>query len=219
MTDDEAVDKFLAGLKDPNARIHVKDVIDINDPILTEAIRAAHTYEGNRTEIDYSGGLFGGSMVNDPMDLSVAERRELYHMMKSSWTASGTNSFRGGYNGSRGGFRGGGSCSGSNSFRGGRRGARGDQQQRDARGGGRAIVQYHNCEEFGHYKSVPLLRTNSSAYLYYVLPTSKSCAEPLLINDSVIRKDMDFVLSAGKIDTKLPVYNNIFEFVNYAQLP
>ncbi|KAL9536764.1 hypothetical protein PS6_011819, partial [Mucor atramentarius] len=30
--------------------------------------------------------------------------------------------------------------------------------------------------------------------------------EPLLIDDAVIQKDLDFVLTAGRIDTKLPLY-------------
>lgn len=45
--------------------------------------------------------------------------------------------------------------------------------------------------------------------MYCVLPTSKSYVEPLLIDDSVIQKDLDFVLSAGKIDTKLPLYTGL----------
>ncbi|EPB88996.1 hypothetical protein HMPREF1544_04257 [Mucor circinelloides 1006PhL] len=127
----------------------------MNDPILTEAIRAAHTYEGNRTEIDSSGGDFGGSMVDDPMDLSVAERRELYHMMKPSWNGSGGNGFRGGgNNGFRSGFRGG-SRSGSNSSHGGR-GGRGGQQQRGARGGARGGGRANDLAITR--ESVPLLR-------------------------------------------------------------
>jgi hypothetical protein len=38
----------LAGLKDPNARIYIKDSIFMEEPVLSDAIRAAHTYEGNR---------------------------------------------------------------------------------------------------------------------------------------------------------------------------
>ncbi|CEP08887.1 hypothetical protein, partial, partial [Parasitella parasitica] len=53
MTDEEAVDKFLAGLRDSHARIHIKDSIDMaEEPVLSEAIRAAHTYEGNRLRLD-----------------------------------------------------------------------------------------------------------------------------------------------------------------------
>ncbi|GAN11513.1 conserved hypothetical protein, partial [Mucor ambiguus] len=233
MTDDEAVDKFLAGLKDSDARIHVKDVIDMNDPVLTEAIRAAHNYEGNRTEIEYPGGSF----VDDPMDLSVAERRELYQMMKS-WSNTGGDrgGFRGGFHVSRGG-RGGGRGNGRGSYNGFRSG-RGSQQQRGFRGGrgrgaDRANVQCHNCLGYGHYmrdcSSAPREQLNyaeygeddndfnggyaenkdfdSSAYLYCVLPSSKSYVEPLLIDDSIIQKDLDFVLTAGRIDTKLPLYH------------
>ncbi|GAN10198.1 hypothetical protein MAM1_0329c09736 [Mucor ambiguus] len=225
MTDEEAVDKFLAGLRDPNARIHIKDNIFMEDPVLTEAIRAAHNYEGNRLDASpfvsrgYAGST-GDNLVDDPMDLSVAERRELYNMMKSSWNTSGGNGSRGGYNGSRGGFRG--SFRGNtNGFRGGRGNRSSGQHQRGnrggyARGGGRANVQCHNCEGFGHYKrdcsSPPREQLNYmeaegddphdyhgndvenkdidySAYLYCVLPTSKSYVEPLLIDDSVIQKD------------------------------
>ncbi|KAL9536677.1 hypothetical protein PS6_011834, partial [Mucor atramentarius] len=75
--------------------------------------------------IDYSSGTFGGSIVDDPMDLSVAERRELYNMMKASWNNSGgRGGFRGGFQasrGNRGGFRGG-SRGSYNGFCGGRGG-------------------------------------------------------------------------------------------------
>ncbi|KAG1077929.1 hypothetical protein G6F42_024531 [Rhizopus arrhizus] len=165
MIDDEAVDKFLAGLKDSDARIHVKDVIDMNDPVLTEAIRAAHNYEGNRTEIDYTGG----SLVDDPMDLSVAERRELYHMMKS-WSNNGGS--RGGFQdsrGNRGGFRGG-SRGSYNGFRGGRSGQQQPGGGRGGRGRGadRANVQCHNCLGYGHYmrdcSSAPREQLNYAEY-------------------------------------------------------
>lgn len=38
MTDEEAVDKFLAGLKDHLARVHIIDYIDMGNPLLNEAI-------------------------------------------------------------------------------------------------------------------------------------------------------------------------------------
>ncbi|KAK4520135.1 uncharacterized protein ATC70_008265 [Mucor velutinosus] len=209
MTDEEAVDKFLSGLRDPNARIHIKDSIYMEEPILTEAIRAAHNYEGNR--LDSSSSISRGFsvdtmdlQVDDPMDLSVMERRELYNIMKS-WNNSG----------GRGGQQ--------------HRGGRGGR----ARNGNRANVQCHNCEGFGHYMrdcpSEPRQQLNYaeagnidhgfddasednkdfdySAYLYCVLPTSKSYVELLVIVDTLIKKDLEFVMSAGKIDTKLPLYN------------
>ncbi|KAL0137971.1 hypothetical protein V8B55DRAFT_1365618, partial [Mucor lusitanicus] len=124
MTDEEAVDKFLAGLRDPNARISIKDNIFMENPVLTEAIRAAHNYEGNRQDGFSSSSQdmlvsSGTSPMDDPMDLSVAERRDLYNMMES-WNSAGGNGFRGGYSG--------------------------------ARGGSRGNVQCHNCEGYGHYK-------------------------------------------------------------------
>ncbi|KAG1116507.1 hypothetical protein G6F42_013675 [Rhizopus arrhizus] len=236
MTDEEAVDKFLAGLRDPNARIHIKDNIYMEEPVLNEAIRAAHNYEGNRIDAtpSFSRGFSASGndhQADDPMDLSVAERRELYNMMKSWNSSGGGGGYRGGF---RGGFRG-----GANGIRGAFRSrGRGGQQQRGGnrggrtRGGGRAGVQCHNCEGFGHYMrdcpSPPRDQLNyaeagdmdndfdgayddnkvidSSAYLYCVLPTSKSYIEPLLIDDAVIQKDLDFVLTASRIDTKLPLY-------------
>ncbi|CEP10626.1 hypothetical protein, partial, partial [Parasitella parasitica] len=135
MTDEEAVDKFLAGLRDSNARIHIKDNIDMAEPVLSEAIRAAHTYEGNRLDA-VSGGSRGVSahmndlQVDDPMDLSVVERRELYNMMKSWNNSGGRGSAHGG---TRGGFRGNSRGGYNNGFRGGR-GGRGGQHQRGSRG-------------------------------------------------------------------------------------
>ncbi|CEP16039.1 hypothetical protein [Parasitella parasitica] len=130
MTDEEAVDKFLAGLRDSHARIHIKDNIDMAEPVLSEAIRAAHTYEGNRLDA-VSGGSRGVSahmndlQVDDPMDLSVVERRELYNMMKSWNNSGGRGSAQGG---TRGGFRGNSRGGYINGFRGGR-GGRGGQHQ------------------------------------------------------------------------------------------
>lgn len=184
---------------------------------------------------------WGDLQVDDTMDLSVAERRELYNMMRSSWNASGSNGFRGGYNGARGNSRGafrGGAQGGSNGFRGGRGGG---QQQHAGRGRSHARrgrdrynLQCHNCKGYdGHFmRECPSLPRNqlnyaeagddnidfdghdfdnkdfdSSAYLYCVLPTSKSYVEPLLIDGSVIQKDLEFVLSAGRIDIKLPLYS------------
>jgi hypothetical protein len=140
--------------------------------------------------------------------------------MMKSWNASrgrdrGTNSFRGGARG------------GSNH---GFRSRSGGQQKR---GGNRANIQCHNCEGFGHYQRECASEKRSqlnyveegeeynecvddnaegddvdhSAYLYCVLPTSKSYVEPLKMDDSLIQKDLDFVLTAGKVDTKLPLYN------------
>jgi hypothetical protein len=142
MTDEEAVDKFIAGLKDSAARIHIKDTIFMESPVLMDAIRVAHNYEGNRLEgVLTSRGSFAveyDQQIDDPMDLSIAECRELFIMMKS-WNASrgrdrGTNSFRGGARG------------GSNH---GFRSRSGGQQKR---GGNRANIQCHNCEGFGHYQ-------------------------------------------------------------------
>ncbi|KAG1116496.1 hypothetical protein G6F42_013676 [Rhizopus arrhizus] len=235
MTDDEAVDKFLAGLKDPNARIHVKNGIDMNDPILTEVIRVAHTYEGNRTEIDdYSSGTFGGSIVDDRMDLSVAERRELYNMMKASWNNSG----------GRGGFRGGDFCGG---FRGGPPNNRAVVVVAVVNTSVMVVVvvlagvvepmylQCHNCEGSGHYMrdfpSAPRDQLNYaetgddysesyitysnnkeidvSAYLCCVLPAFKSYVEPLVMDSTLVKKDLEFVLAASKIDTKLLLYYSL----------
>ncbi|KAG1091929.1 hypothetical protein G6F42_019318 [Rhizopus arrhizus] len=238
MTDEEAVDKFLAGLRDPNARIHIKDNIDMEEPILNEAIRAAHNYEGNRMDSSpavprgFSAGSTRNHQVDDPMDLSVAERRELYNMMKSWNSSVSRGGFGGGARGGAHGFRG-----NSNGFRGGRA-SRGGQQQRSGRGGrfrggDRANIQCHNCKGYGHFMrecpSPPREQLHytenvvdsddfdgdydvnkdldSSAYLYCVLPSSKSYIEPLRIDDSIIQKDLDFVLTAGRIDTKLPLYN------------
>jgi hypothetical protein len=53
MTDEEIVDKFIASLKDSAVRIHIKDTIFMQSPVLVDAIRAAHNYEGNRLD----GGL------------------------------------------------------------------------------------------------------------------------------------------------------------------
>ncbi|EPB86020.1 hypothetical protein HMPREF1544_07179 [Mucor circinelloides 1006PhL] len=235
MTDDKAVDKFLAGLKDPNARIHVKNGIDMNDPILTEVIRVAHTYEGNRTEIDdYSSGTFGGSIVDDRMDLSVAERRELYNMMKASWNNSG----------GRGGFRGGDFCGG---FRGGPPNNRAVVVVAVVNTSVMVVVvvlagvvepmylQCHNCEGSGHYMrdfpSAPRDQLNYaetgddysesyitysnnkeidvSAYLCCVLPAFKSYVEPLVMDSTLVKKDLEFVLAASKIDTKLLLYYSL----------
>lgn len=216
MTDEEAVDKFIAGIKDPAARIHIKDNIPMENPALNEVIRVAHIYEGNCQDfVPVSSGFSsaGNLSVDDPMDLSVAERRELYNMMKQ-WNNSAGNGFRGGYNGARGG-------------RGNYNGGRG--------GSARGNVQCHNCEGYGHYKrecpSPPRAQLNyakagddsidfdgsdfdnkdldSSAYLHCVLPTSESYVEPLLIDGSAIQKNLDFVLSAGKIDAKLPLYHGL----------
>ncbi|CEP10972.1 hypothetical protein [Parasitella parasitica] len=121
ITDEEAVDKFLAGLRDSHARIHIKDNIDTAEPMSSEAIRAAHTYEGNRLDA-VSGGTRGVSVhmndlqVDDPMDLSVVERRELYNMMKSWNNSGGRGSAHGG-----------------------------------TRGGDRSSVQCHNCKGYGHF--------------------------------------------------------------------
>jgi hypothetical protein len=85
-------------------------------------------------------------------------------------------------------------------------------------------VQCHICQDFGHYQrdcpsekhsQVNYLESEGyyeenysnindnknndvSAYLYCVLPSSKSYFEPLLINDCLIQKDVQFVLNAGK---------------------
>ena len=230
MTDEEAVDKFLAGLKDANARIHIKDYINMEDPVLSEAIRAAHTYEGNRLDgvaSSRSPSMFGAvHREDDPMDLSVTESKELLNYMRS-WHSSG-----------RGGFRGcGGSRGESNGFRG-RGGGRGSHQSRGARRGGfggsssRSGVQCFNCEGYGHFQrdcpsekrqqlnyvelegyedsynnnSFENKATDSSSYLYCVLPTSKSYVEPLLMDNNMIQRDAQFVLNASEIDTKLPLY-------------
>ncbi|KAG1120103.1 hypothetical protein G6F42_012825 [Rhizopus arrhizus] len=50
MTDEEAVDKFISGIKDHAARIHIKDNIFMENSVLGEAIRVAHIYEGNRQD-------------------------------------------------------------------------------------------------------------------------------------------------------------------------
>jgi hypothetical protein len=96
-----------------------------------------------------------------------------------------------------------------------------------------ANIQCHNCDGFGHYqRECPSEKRSQlnyveagdeyneciddnaenkdvgySAYLHCVLPTSKSYVEPLKMDDSLIQKDLDFVLTAGKVDTKLPLYN------------
>lgn len=101
MTDDEAVDKFLAGLKDHQARIHIKDVTNMEFPVLSEVLKAAYIYEGNREEgipTRQHNRSSNQEEVDDPMDLSVAEKREFLNAVRS---------FRGGYRGSnRGAFRG-----------------------------------------------------------------------------------------------------------------
>ncbi|KAL9537226.1 hypothetical protein PS6_011759 [Mucor atramentarius] len=198
MTDEEAVDKFISGIKDHAARIHIKDNIFMENPFLGEAIRVAHIYEGNRqNSVPVSRGFSssGGLQVDDPMDLSVTESREFY---RSGFCGGGAN---GAHNG---------------------RGRGGQQQRGFNRGGGRAGVQCHNCEGFGHYmRDCPSPREplnyaeagdmdndfdgvyddnkdiDSSAYLYCVLPTSKLYIEPLLIDDAVIQNDLVFVLTAG----------------------
>jgi hypothetical protein len=185
-------------------------------PTLSDTIRAAHTYGGNRLDtVPISRGFSAVSdyQVDDPMDLSAAERRELFSMMKSF---SSSGSFRG-----RSGFRG--------------RDSRGSHLHRGTRGGSsgsssRAAVQCYNCEDFGHYQGdCPLEKRSQlnymedgenndsydevenkivdySSYLYCALPTSKSYVDSLLIDDNMIQKDVQFILNAGETDTKLPLY-------------
>ena len=236
MSDEEAVDKFIAGLKSPAARIYIKDNTNIEHPVLSEVIRAAHIYEGNRSDGTASSHRSSNSLhdnqVDDPMDLSMAEQRELYNMMKSSWNNLDSAGYRGGF---RGGFRGG--------YRSGFRGRGGGAHRgRGDNFGGRSVprdnIKCYKCSGFGHIeRDCPSFKgshqlnyteaedyaddynnynydnknNNSSAYLYCVLPTSRSYVEPLLMDEEMMEKDVQFVLNAGGIDTKLPLYQ---AFVN-----
>jgi hypothetical protein len=235
MTDDEAVDKFLAGLKDYQARIHIKDVVNMEFPVLSDVIKAAYIYEGNREEgisSKQNNRSSNHNEVDDPMDLSVAEKREFLNAVRS---------FRGGYRGSsRGGFRG--NSRGSyhrNNSRGGFIQSRGntsgsgntrDQSSYSNRSNS---IKCYNCKGFGHiakdcssprindvnyiedtsddsYENNNLSNKASddfSNYLYCVLPSSQCFVEPLIIDSDIIEKDMAFLLSADKIQTKLPLYD------------
>ena len=88
-TDEEAVDKFISGLRGPAARINIKDNIQMESPVLSEAIWAAHVFKGNRMNVvslpnkglSMSAMDNSGLMLDDPMDLSVVEQKELLNYM------------------------------------------------------------------------------------------------------------------------------------------
>ncbi|KAI9470122.1 MAG: hypothetical protein EXX96DRAFT_543547 [Benjaminiella poitrasii] len=81
-----------AGLRSNDAKIHIKDAINMDDPSLSDAIKVAYRYEGNRQEYvsssSHRNNISGPRnnhedrfLVDDPMDLSVVERRELYNLL------------------------------------------------------------------------------------------------------------------------------------------
>ncbi|KAG2228812.1 hypothetical protein INT48_000085, partial [Thamnidium elegans] len=152
MTDDEAVDKFLAGLKDHQARIHIKDVINMEFPVLSDVLKAAYIYEGNREEgipIRQHNRSSNQEMMDDPMDLSVAEKREFLNAVRS---------FRGNYRGStRGGYRGHfrGSYNRNNSRGGfvqshGNSSGNGDTRNQSSHLSRSNSIKCYNCKGFGH---------------------------------------------------------------------
>lgn len=136
MNDEEAVDRFIDGLRDRNTKSHIRDNINLNSPTLSEAISAAQRYEGNRQEFRQHQGSSNNAptpIIDDPMDLSVIQRGNNFRRQQSGSSGGGffhgNNNYRngGGYRGGsyrggdhRGGrSRGGGSFRGNNSYRGG----------------------------------------------------------------------------------------------------
>ncbi|GAA5816763.1 hypothetical protein MFLAVUS_010295 [Mucor flavus] len=122
----------------------------MESPVLSDVLKAAYVYEGNREE----GVTLNNHTrvlpeeIDDPMDLSVAEKREFLYAMRA---------FRGNFRGSsRGSFRGS-NYRGSN-FRGGYTSSRGGDTHRgyhQTRGGnvnnrGRGSIKCYNCQGFGH---------------------------------------------------------------------
>jgi hypothetical protein len=84
--DEEAVSQFVRGLKDPELKLKINRLYrGDNCPPLNEAINEAYLHESSNHAVFYPGFQNSRTIIDDPMDLSVAYQH---------------NSFRG-----RGGFR------------------------------------------------------------------------------------------------------------------
>lgn len=135
MTDEEAIDKFVRGLRDRDLRAHVRQV----DPItMRDAIHAAMAFDSARYETDFTPSAartFAGSSarnqdaLDDPMELDAMDGRRNYR------NGARNNDFR-----NNGGRR-----FGSGRFGSSRGGSR------SSHGGNARMVTCYFCNKQGHY--------------------------------------------------------------------
>lgn len=273
MTDAEAVDKFLNGLKSNDAKIHIKDNIDMDDPVLSDAIKVAYRYEGNRQTVassnTFNSNTFNDNTeVDDPMDLSVVIQRELYNILRGMGNSSQSNNApqnnyqpRNQYN--RRGHRGRGGYNNSNNRH--QRYNDGYNRNQSNNNNHRNNIQCYSCNNYGHYarecsqnirnqrreninyteqyydneyhryendhydqtdnnqNNNDSNKPSSSQYIdvslfYSVVPSSQSFKKPLAVDKRIIKSDIDFLINANLINTKLPLYKAIINGQTFSVL-